>query len=136
MNPLQNITFKKLLDPIDINGATATDTEIDTLGYHYLVVYIVTGNVADDMTALTLNESDTAAQTGTAFVTFTAPLGTGGDNTRRAAFIDLRKRKRYVSLVATAASAATLICAIGILSRGDENIQGITGHNLDEEFVI
>lgn len=136
MNILQNVTFKKLLDPIDINGVTATDTEIDTLGYHYLVVYIVTGNVAGDMTALTLNESDTAAQTGTAFVTFSNPAATGGDNTRRAAFIDLRKRKRYVSLVATGASAATLICAIGILSRGDQNIQGITGHNLDEEFVI
>lgn len=136
MNLHQNITFKKMIDPIDINGTTATDTEIDTLGYHYLLVYVVTGNVAGDMSALTLNESDTAAQTGTAFVTFTAPPGTGGDNTRRCAFIDLRKRKRYISTVATAAGAATLICVIGMLFRADQNTQGITGHNLDEEFII
>lgn len=133
---MQNAKIHAFLSPIDINGVTATDTEVDTTGYSYLTVVIRTGNVAGDMSALTLNESDTAAQTGTAFVTFTAPAGTGGDNTTTVAFIDLRKRKRYISLVATASANATLICVLGFLTRADEAPDSATERGIDQQVII
>lgn len=137
MHPLQNCKIAKMLAPIDANGVTATDTEIDTLGWDYLAVVIGAGNVAADMTALTLNESDTASQTGTAFVTFTALTGSGGDGDTVAAFIDLRNaRKRYISLVATAGSGASLLCAYGILYRGTASPSSATERGLVEQFIV
>ncbi len=135
-NPFQNSKIVQMLAPIDANGTTATDTEVDTAGFHYLSVIISAGNVAANMSALTLNESDTAAQTGTAFVTFTALTAAGGDNDTVAAFIDLRKRKRYISLVATAGAGATLLSVVGILSRADTTPDTATEQGLVERFIV
>jgi len=135
---MQNCKIVRMLDPIDINGATATDTEVDTLGWDYLTVIVVTGNVAGNMSALKLQESD-ASGSGEADISgaaFTAPAATGGDNTRRACFIDLRKRKRYISTVATAAASATLIAVIGILSRAEKTPTSATERGLDEQLII
>lgn len=136
MNPLQNVKFQQMIKPVDNNGATATDVEIDTKGWHYLVVHFSFGNVAADQTACTINESDTASQTGTAIVTFTPQLATGGDNTMQAAFIDLRNRKRYISIVNTSGAAATLVSAIGMLWRGDEAPATATARGLSEQFFL
>ena len=135
-NALQNIKFHKFLAPIDITGATATDLEVDTLGWHYLAIHVLLGNVAADMTALTVNESDTAAQTGDVIVTFTAPTAAAGDGDMVACFIDLRKRKRYISIVATGGAGATLISIVGLLYRGDQVPDSVTERGLVEQFII
>lgn len=135
-NPLQSCKFLQMLAPIDVNGITATDTEIDTLGWHYLAVHVSVGVISANQTACTLNESDTASQTGDVFVTFTPQLATGGDATQQVAFIDLRKRKRYISLVDTGGAAATLISVTGILWRGDQAPDTATERGLSEQFVI
>lgn len=116
----QDTKHHNFILPLDINGSTATDVELDTMGWDYLTVYATTGNVAADMTALKFQHNAVAA-TSEADITggswATLPLATGGDNLTRVGFIDLRKIDRYVSVVATAGSGATLIHVYGILSR-------------------
>lgn len=138
MIDLQNCKIVRMLDPIDINGVTATDTEVDTFGWDYLTVIVVNGNVAANMTALKLQESDTSGSGEADIISgaFSNPAATGGDNTRRAAFLDLRKRKRYISTVATGGAAATLITVIGILSRAEVSPTSATECGLDEQLIL
>ena len=133
---LQNAKFHALLPPIDINGVTATDTEIDTIGFQYLTVVIMTGNItAVTLTTLKLQEADAAAG-GADFTTgtFTAPTATD-DNKIFTAFIDLRKRKRYISLVATQGAGICLISALGILEHAVESPDNITERGLAEQLI-
>lgn len=135
---LQNCKIVRMIDPIDTTGATATDTEVDTIGWDYLTVIAVTGNVAANMTALKLQESD-ASGSGEADISgaaFSNPAASGGDNTRRVCHIDLRKRKRYISTVATGGAGATLISVIGILSRGEKTPTSATERGVDEQLII
>lgn len=135
---LQNAKIVQMLRPIDATGATLTDVEVDTLGYDYLTVIVSTGNVAANMTALKLQESDSSGS-GEADISggaFTAPASTGGDNNVLAAFIDLRKRKRYISTVATGGAGATLISAVGILSRAEVSPTSATERGLNEQLIL
>lgn len=135
---LQNAKFVTMIDPIDTTGATATDAEVDTSGYDYLTVIVNTGNVAANMTALKLQESD-ASGSGEADISggaFTAPTAAAGDNDQLVAFIDLRKRKRYISIVATGGAGATLISAVGILTRAEVSPTSATERGIDEQLII
>ena len=136
---LQDAKLHQFARPIDGNGTTLTDIELDTAGYDYLDVIVATGNVAADMTALKWQESD-ASGSGEADISgaswSTLPLATGGDNTLRMGHMDLRKRKRYISLVATAGSGATLISALGILTRSNTGGQSATDRGLAVESFI
>lgn len=138
MIDMQNVKLQKMIVPIDANGTTVTDTEVDTLGFHYLTVIVQLGNVAANMTTLKLQESDTSAASEADFTggSFTAPTAAGGDNDVLVAFVDLRKRKRYISIVATAGAGATLISAIGILSRAEVTATSATERGVDEQLIV
>ncbi len=119
-----------------INGAGAAALVIDTLGFQYLEIWMMLGALAADMTALKLQESDVKASattltsgvdiSGTVFVTDTNDAGgatayptTASDANKIYKWeIDLRGRKRYILLVATAGAGATYIAALAELSRG------------------
>lgn len=137
--PLQNAKFVQMVRPIDITGATATDVEVDTAGYDYLTVIVSTGNVAADMTAVELQESDSTGASEADFPSssgaFTAPLASGGDNNVLAAFIDLRKRKRYISIVVTGGVGATLISVLGILTNAEVSPTSATERGLNEQLI-
>ena len=135
---LQNAKFVQMIDPIDTTGATATDIEVDTLGYHYLTVIVSTGNVAANMTTLKLQESDTTGASEADFTgsAFTAPTAAAGDNDTLVAFVDLRKRKRFISIVATGGAGATLISAVGILTRADVSPTSATERGIDEQLIL
>ena len=135
---LQNAKFVQMIDPIDTTGATVTDIEVDTLGYHYLTVIVSTGNVAANMTALKLQESDTTGASEADFTgsAFTAPTAAAGDNDTLVAFVDLRKRKRFISIVATGGAGATLISAVGILTRADVSPTSATERGIDEQLIL
>lgn len=135
--PLQNAKIVQMLRPIDATGATLTDVEVDTAGYDYLTVIVSTGNVAADMTTLKLQESNSTGASEADFTggAFTAPAATGGDNNVLAAFIDLRKRKRYISTVATGGAGATLISAIGILTNAEVSPTSVTERGLNEQLI-
>lgn len=136
---MQNTKLHSFIRPLDINGTTATDAECDTTGYDYMTVYFRTGNVAADMTALKLQESDTSGSgeadiSGGAWSTF--PLASGGDNTTRIGFLDLRKRKKYISVVATAGAGATVVDCFAILSRAELSPIDVTGRGVDQQIIL
>lgn len=138
LHTLQNTYTHVFTVPIDANGTTVTDTEFNSVvsgvKYESLRVIVVMGNVAANMTALKLQESD-ASGSGEADITgaaWTSPTAAAGDNKVYVCDLDLRKRKQYISLVATAGAGATLIAAFGIaynpvLSPTSATEAGITG---------
>jgi len=114
-----------------IDNASATTNEIDTLGYDYCTIYVSVGATDIAMSALKVQESDTSGS-GFADVSALTASGTTGDgrlptatddNKVFAFFIDLRKRKRYLDLVATCGdgAAGTYLSAIAVLSRAKES---------------
>lgn len=133
----QNYKFQTMIRPVDATGTTATDIEIDTRGYDYLTVVIQLGNVAANMTALKLQESDSSGASEADFTgsAFTAPTSSD-DNKFYVALLDLRKRKRYISIVATAGAGATLISAIGILSRAEVTPTSASERGAAEQIVL
>lgn len=138
MLALQNVKFQKMIVPASISSATATEIECDTKGYDYLTVIVQLGDVPANMTVLKLQETDTSGSgeadfTGSAF---TAPTAAGGDSDVLVAFIDLRKRKRYISIVATAGAGTTFLSAIGILSRAEVSPTSATERGIDEQLVL
>lgn len=137
MIDMQNVKFQKMIVPVSINAGSATDVEVDTRGYDYLTVIIQLGDVPANMTTIKLQESDSSGSgeadfTGSAF---TAPTAAGGDSDVLIAFIDLRRRKRYISLVATAGAGNTFISAIGILSRAEVTPTSATERGIDEQII-
>lgn len=137
MIDLQNAKFVSALAPISVSGATATDTEVDTLGYNYAVWIIQAGVLgAAGVTALKIQESDS---TGSGEADFTggsfSALVDADDGKVYVAFLDLRKRKRYLSLVATAGANACLLSSVVILTNANVSpdtatLRGITGQQL------
>jgi hypothetical protein len=113
-----------------LDNASATTSVIDTLGFNYCTIYVLLGATDIAMAALKVQESDAAAS-GTALTSgadisgldYSAALpDASADNTIRAFDIDLRGRKRYLDVVATAGdgSAGTYITIWAELSRGEE----------------
>ena len=105
------------ISPIDTTGATTDGTAFDTRtqgGVGFAVCIVQIGNIAADMTALKIQQSDNNSNW--VDVTdggFTLPLATGGDNTIRAAWVPIGgTRRRYLRVTATGGAGATLISAV------------------------
>lgn len=134
---LQNAKFVLSLAPISVNGTAATTTEIDTLGYDYLTLVVQTGSLGATMDELSITESDTAGSGHAAVTggTWTDPVGTTDNNKIYAAFIDLRKRKRYIKLVADPGASASLVSSVGILTRAEVSPTSATERGLGEQLI-
>ena len=115
-----------------LDNASAVTDEIDGAGWEYLEVSVMLGATDIAMAALKMQESDT---TGTGFADIvgtrfgtdandtgsTSSLPSATDDNKIFTFlIDLRGRKRFLDLVATAGdgTAGTYICAWATLWRG------------------
>ena len=135
MNQLQNTKLVSITPPAAIvDNASYTTSSIDTQGFDYMQVVVYLGATDIAMTALKLQESDTdggsyADVTGLVFGTSsniagsTSTLPSATDDNKFFVFdVDLRGRKRYFDLVATAGdgTAGTFLTAFAILSRGKE----------------
>lgn len=137
MNQLQNTKLVSITPPAAIvDNASYTTASIDTQGWDYLQVVVYLGATDIAMTALKLQESDTdgsyADVTGLVFGTSsniagsTSTLPSATDDNKFFVFdVDLRGRKRYFDLVATAGdgTAGTFLTAFAILSRGKDQPQ-------------
>lgn len=128
MNALQHSKIVAVTPPAAIvDNASYTTTAIDTFGFNKLKVVVYLGATDIAMTALKLQESDDSGMSGAAdidgavFGTSTNP-DTGSASTLPSAtddnkffvfFVDLKGRKRYIDLVATAGdgSAGTYMAA-------------------------
>jgi hypothetical protein len=135
MNPAQYTKFVSITPPAAIvDNASYTTGSIDTQGYEYLEVFVFLGATDIAMTALKLQESDTdgsyadvtglvyGTSAGIAGTTSTLPSATD-DNKCFKFEVDLRGRKRYFDLVATAGdgTAGTFLTAFALLSRGSDH---------------
>lgn len=115
---LQNMVFGIGINTIDGNGTTPTGVAFDRNargGVAYAVAVVQLGNIAANMTALKVEQSDdNSSWDATPVATLTNPTAAAGDNTIRAFFIDCRNLKRYLRVVATCGAGATLINALWI----------------------
>lgn len=147
MNELQKTKFVNVTPPAAIkDNAAWTTAEIDTLGWDYLTLVVILGATDIAIAALTVTESDTSGSghanvTGLIWGTSTNIDGSTSalpsatdDNTIQVAEIDLRGRKRYIDITATAGdgTAGTYLCILGILSRGKEAPVSISERGCNE----
>jgi len=131
----QNSKYVTIVPPAAIvDNASYTTAEIDTLGWDYAKIVVHLGATDIAMTALAVTESDVTAS-GHANVTglivgtsvdsdgTTSVLPSATDDDKFFVFdIDLRGRKRFLDLTATAGNgtAGTYLTAWCELSRGNE----------------
>ena len=143
----QNTKFVSVTPPAAIvDNASYTTAEIDTLGFDYATIIVYLGATDIAMTALKVTESDTSASghadvTGLVFGTSSNIAGSTSalpsatdDDTFQIFEIDLKNRKRYLDVVATAGNGstgtfATILC---ILSRAGESVDTAAARNADE----
>jgi len=120
MVPAQNCKYVSVTPPAAIvDDASYTTAEIDTLGFDYAKVVVYLGATDVAMTALAVTESDTSASghanvTGLVYGTSTdidgstSSLPSATDDNKFFVFeIDLRGRKRYLDVTATAGDGTT-----------------------------
>lgn len=116
--------------------ASATTTEIDTIGFDWCRIIVILGATDIAMSALKVGESDTSGGgggytdiTGLVFGTSTNSEGStsslpsaSDDNDIFVFDIDLRGRKRYLDVTATFGdgSAGTYACILTELFRGEK----------------
>jgi hypothetical protein len=117
----QSTKFVSVTPPAAIyDNASLTTATIDTAGYAYARVFVYLGATDIAMAALKMQESDASDMTGAADITglvygtssniagSTSALPTASDDNKCFLFeIDLRGRKRYLDLVATAGDGTT-----------------------------
>lgn len=147
MNELQKTKFAVITPPQAIkDNASWTTTEIDTLGWDYLTIVAILGATDIAMAALAVTESDTSGSghanvTGLIWGTSTNSDGTTSalpsatdDNTIQLAEIDLRGRKRFIDVTATAGNGTTgsYITILAILSRAKDAPVSATERGCDE----
>lgn len=116
MNNLQNVKVVNVTPPAAIkDNASFATTTIDTLGFNKVAIYFALGATDIAMTALKVQESDDSGMSGAADITgavygatnYPALPSADDDNKIFAFFIDLKGRKRYLDVVATAGDGST-----------------------------
>lgn len=135
MIPAQNYKLVSITPPAAIvDNASYTTSEIDTNGFDYAQIVVYLGATDIAMTALAVTESDTTGSghanvTGLVYGTSTDIDGTTSalpaatdDNKFFVFDIDLRGRKRYLDVTATAGNgtAGTYATIFAMLWRADE----------------
>jgi hypothetical protein len=116
MNNLQNVKVVNVTPPAAIkDNASFATTTIDTLGFNKVAIYFALGATDIAMTALKVQESDDSGMSAAADITGAVYGATGApalptaddDNKVFGFFIDLKGRKRYLDVVATAGDGST-----------------------------
>lgn len=136
----QDAKYFTVLAPISVaGGATATTIELDTLGFDYVELLVQSGLVgANGVATIKIQESDVSGsgQVDVTGLAFTA-LVDADDGKILGAFIDVKKRKRYLTLVITnGATNASLMSAIARLSRAAQSPTTATERGLLEQKIV
>lgn len=147
MNNLQNVKVVNVTPPAAIvDNASFATTTIDTLGFNKVAIYFQLGATDIAMTALKVQESDDSGMSGAADITG-AVYGASGyaalptatdDNKIFAFFIDLKGRKRYLDVVATAGdgSTGTFGACIAELYNGNATADDATERGLAANLIV
>jgi hypothetical protein len=147
MNNLQNVKVVNVTPPAAIvDNASFATTTIDTLGFNKAAIYFQLGATDIAMTALKVQESDDSGMSGAADITG-AVYGASGapalptatdDNKIFGFFIDLKGRKRYLDVVATAGdgSTGTFGACIAELYNGNVTSDDATERGLAANVIV
>jgi hypothetical protein len=147
MNNLQNVKVVNVTPPAAIKDAASfATTTIDTLGFNKVAIYFALGATDIAMTALKVQESDDSGMSGAADITG-AVYGASGapalptatdDNGVFGFFIDLKGRKRYLDVVATAGdgSTGTYGACTAHLYNGQETTDDATERGLVANLIV
>ena len=134
-------TTKSVIMLTPVSTSTAIDSEndgvvVDTLGFEYLTVYINVGVMATSATLDCKVQSGTAATGTWADITgasWTQLTQAGGDGSEMlVGQVKCFENNRYIQVVATAAAAATVLGAVGVLSVAKDTTEYLTA----AEFVF
>ena len=147
MNNLQNVKVVNVTPPAAIvDNASFATTTIDTLGFNKVAIYFSLGATDIAMTALKVQESDDSGMSGAADITGAVYGATGApalptatdDNKIFGFFIDLKGRKRYLDVVATAGdgSAGTFGACIAELYNGNVTSDDATERGLAANVIV
>jgi hypothetical protein len=144
MNDVQGFKFLNVTPPAAIvDNGSFTTASIDTKGWDYCTILISLGASDIAMAALKLQESDVdsgyADVSGADFSVSPATLPSATDDNKiYAIFVDCRKRKRFLDLLATAGdgTAGTFLSAIAILSKGREWADTATERGLGQNLFV
>jgi len=130
MIPAQDAKWVNALTDHEKDNDSFTAVAIDTSDFDYAELAALVQGIPADMTALKVQECDTsggtyADVTGAVFGTSTAksgststlPTGASDDDTIRLIQIDLRGRKRYLKVVATAGDGSGTATELTVLCR-------------------
>lgn len=124
------------LAPIVANDTASTCTGVDTQGFKSAMCIFSTGVIgAADFDSLAVGESNTDADyvaiSGVEWLTTSLP-GDTSEGLVYVAYLDLRKRKRYLNWMVNVGAEDSLVCAHIILAGKDESPntdteRGVTG---------
>lgn len=134
MVPIHATKYLLLTPPAaKVDDAAFTIASIDAKGWDYCTILCILGDTDIAMEALKVGEADADSAhvdiTGLVYGTSvntdgsTSSLPTASDDNKIFAFeLDLRKRKRYIKVAATAGdgTAGTFMTVLAILSRGED----------------
>lgn len=142
MISLQDCKFVSITPPgAIVDDASYTTASVDTKGWDYLTVVTYLGATDIAMAALKLQTSDTdgsyADLTGADYSVTTLPSATD-DNKFFLIEVDLRGKKRYFDLVATAGNGAagTYLTAFAILSRGSKGVSSDAARGIADTLQV
>jgi hypothetical protein len=129
-----------------VDNASFATTTIDTLGFNKVAIYFQLGATDIAMTALKVQESDDSGMSGAADITGAVYGATGApalptatdDNKIFGFFIDLKGRKRYLDVVATAGdgSTGTFGACIAELYNGNVTSDDATERGLAANLIV
>ena len=149
MNALHCSKFQQVIAPVAIvDNASWTTVEIDTLGYNYATIIVNIGATDIAMAALKVQESDTSGSGfadisgadcdgGTDIDGSTAALPSATDDNNVVVFqVNLRGRKRYLDLVATAGNGAAGTFASAVVVLSDSDVQPESVSDTGAETLI
>jgi len=146
MSKLHDAKFVQVIAPAAIvDNASYTTNEVDTLGYHYATFVFNLGATDIAMAALKIQESDTSGSgmadiaatvlgTATDIDGATTALPSDADDNKFVVIqLDLRGRKRYLDMTATAGdgSAGTFAACTCILTRADVAPESVSAAGCD-----
>lgn len=133
MMPLQNTATKVAIKPQSVATTATASGHVDTLGYEEAAVDIAldsAGATSSNPATLKLQEADVTNDSSFADITgfvgdatdgFTIPAADTASPQLVRLNLDLRKRKRYLRVVATPAGAAQLLAATVVLGKAKDS---------------
>lgn len=130
MMPLQNTCTKIAITPKSYSAAGTVTAYVDTLGYQEAAIDVIMDSQAattSNLAVLTIGEGDTSTAntaisglTGDATDGFTIPATQTTPGVTRIN-VDLRGRKRWLSLDITAGDVAVILCATVTLGKANDS---------------